>query len=81
MRSCSNSKKNFKQRWTLYCRSISAIQEGNESLEQYKDVHIDTKNCLKGLIPDDEGNRLRIPKLNDSFYLHITESNLQSMKC
>lgn len=41
---------------------ISAIQEGNESLEQYTDVHIDTK-LLKGLIPDDEGNRYGFPSL------------------
>ncbi|MBE7104047.1 DUF2529 domain-containing protein [Bacillus cereus] len=41
---------------------ISAIQEGAESLEQYTDVHIDTK-LLKGLIPDDEGNRYGFPSL------------------
>ncbi|MBK5348305.1 DUF2529 domain-containing protein [Bacillus sp. TH22] len=41
---------------------ISAIQEGVESLEQYTDVHIDTK-LLKGLIPDDEGNRYGFPSL------------------
>ena len=41
---------------------ISAIQEGTESLEQYTDVHIDTK-LLKGLIPDDEGNRYGFPSL------------------
>ncbi|AXY06944.1 MULTISPECIES: DUF2529 domain-containing protein [Bacillus] len=41
---------------------ISAIQEGIESLEQYTDVHIDTK-LLKGLIPDDEGNRYGFPSL------------------
>ncbi|QWU47839.1 MULTISPECIES: DUF2529 domain-containing protein [Bacillus] len=41
---------------------ISAIQEDAESLEQYTDVHIDTK-LLKGLIPDDEGNRYGFPSL------------------
>jgi uncharacterized phosphosugar-binding protein len=41
---------------------ISALQEGTESLEQYTDVHIDTK-LLKGLIPDDEGNRYGFPSL------------------
>ncbi|KAA0764844.1 DUF2529 domain-containing protein [Bacillus sp. SH5-2] len=41
---------------------ISAIQEGAASLEQYTDVHIDTK-LLKGLIPDDEGNRYGFPSL------------------
>ncbi|MGQ0519212.1 DUF2529 family protein, partial [Bacillus sp. D-CC] len=33
-----------------------------ESLERYTDVHIDTK-LLKGLIPDDEGNRYGFPSL------------------
>ncbi len=42
--------------------SASAIQEGTESLEQYTDVHIDTK-LLKGLIPDDEGNHYGFPSL------------------
>ncbi|MCU7673525.1 DUF2529 domain-containing protein [Bacillus thuringiensis] len=41
---------------------ISALQKGTESLEQYTDVHIDTK-LLKGLIPDDEGNRYGFPSL------------------
>ncbi|PEC03882.1 hypothetical protein CN360_16630 [Bacillus cereus] len=41
---------------------ISALQEGTESLERYTDVHIDTK-LLKGLIPDDEGNRYGFPSL------------------
>ncbi|PFJ17489.1 hypothetical protein COD67_08315 [Bacillus cereus] len=41
---------------------ISAIQENAESLEQYTDVHIDTK-LLKGLMPDDEGNRYGFPSL------------------
>ncbi|HDR7792654.1 TPA: DUF2529 domain-containing protein [Bacillus luti] len=41
---------------------ISAVQEDAESLEQYTDVHIDTK-LLKGLIPDDEGNRYGFPSL------------------
>ena len=41
---------------------ISAVQEGSESLEQYTDVHIDTR-LLKGLIPDDEGNRYGFPSL------------------
>ncbi|MEC2833018.1 DUF2529 family protein, partial [Bacillus thuringiensis] len=41
---------------------ISALQEGTKSLEQYTDVHIDTK-LLKGLIPDDEGNRYGFPSL------------------
>ncbi len=41
---------------------ISAIHEGTESLEEYTDEHIDTK-LLKGLIPDDEGNRYEFPSL------------------
>lgn len=41
---------------------ISAVQEGTESLEQFTDVHIDIK-LLKGLIPDDEGNRYGFPSL------------------
>ncbi|MDM5196342.1 DUF2529 domain-containing protein [Bacillus hominis] len=41
---------------------ISAVHEGPESLEQYTDVHIDIK-LLKGLIPDDEGNRYGFPSL------------------
>ncbi|MGH0430521.1 DUF2529 family protein [Bacillus mycoides] len=41
---------------------ISAVHESPESLEQYTDVHIDIK-LLKGLIPDDEGNRYGFPSL------------------
>ncbi|MDM5157459.1 DUF2529 domain-containing protein [Bacillus sp. DX1.1] len=41
---------------------ISAVQEGEASLEQFTDVHIDTK-LLKGLIPDDEGSRYGFPSL------------------
>ncbi|KFN03804.1 DUF2529 family protein [Bacillus clarus] len=48
---------------------ISAIQEGAESLEQYVDVHIDTK-LLKGLIPDDEGNRYGFPSLILSLFAY-----------
>ncbi|WP_459502016.1 DUF2529 domain-containing protein [Bacillus sp. C1] len=48
---------------------ISAVQEGVESLEQYTDVHIDTK-LLKGLIPDDEGNRYGFPSLILSLFAY-----------
>ncbi|MGR5996296.1 DUF2529 domain-containing protein [Bacillus cereus] len=53
--------KNYKKRDTSIV-GISALQEGTESLERYTDVHIDTK-LLKGLIPDDEGNRYGFPSL------------------
>jgi uncharacterized phosphosugar-binding protein len=48
---------------------ISAVQEGTESLEQFTDVHIDTK-LLKGLIPDDEGNRYGFPSLILSLFAY-----------
>ena len=58
---------------------ISAIQEGTESLEQYTDVHIDTK-LLKGLIPDDEGNRYGFPSLMIALFAYHG-IKLQLMKC
>ncbi|MBO1624062.1 DUF2529 domain-containing protein [Bacillus cereus] len=48
---------------------ISAIQNGDVSLEQFTDVHIDTK-LLKGLIPDDEGNRYGFPSLILSLFAY-----------
>ncbi|PDY47419.1 DUF2529 domain-containing protein [Bacillus pseudomycoides] len=48
---------------------ISAIQNGEVSLEQFTDVHIDTK-LLKGLIPDDEGNRYGFPSLILSLFAY-----------
>ncbi len=48
---------------------ISAIQNGESSLEQFTDVHIDTK-LLKGLIPDDEGNRYGFPSLILSLFAY-----------
>ncbi|MBY0596233.1 DUF2529 domain-containing protein [Bacillus bingmayongensis] len=48
---------------------ISAIQNGEISLEQFTDVHIDTK-LLKGLIPDDEGNRYGFPSLILSLFAY-----------
>lgn len=41
---------------------MSAIQKDPSSLEHFTDIHIDTK-LLKGLIPDDEGNRYGFPSL------------------
>lgn len=41
---------------------ISAIKEGVHSLEQFADVHIDTK-LIKGLIPDEDGSRFGFPSL------------------
>ena len=49
------------RRGTLYCRHFCSSRR-YESLERYTDVHIDTK-LLKGLIPDDEGNRYGFPSL------------------
>ncbi len=48
---------------------ISAIQNSEISLEQFTDVHIDTK-LLKGLIPDDEGNRYGFPSLILSLFAY-----------
>ncbi|WP_028400633.1 DUF2529 domain-containing protein [Ectobacillus panaciterrae] len=39
---------------------ISAVKEGEESLEQFTDAHIDTK-LLKALIPDEDGTRYGFP--------------------
>jgi uncharacterized phosphosugar-binding protein len=41
---------------------VSAIKEGMHSLEQFTDVHIDTK-LIKGLIPDEDGSRFGFPSL------------------
>lgn len=41
---------------------ISAIKEGIHSLEQFTDVHIDTK-LTKGLVPDEDGGRFGFPSL------------------
>ncbi|HDR4571322.1 DUF2529 domain-containing protein [Bacillus cytotoxicus] len=48
---------------------ISAIQEGAESLEHFTDIHIDTR-LLKGLIPNDEGNRYGFPSLILSLFAY-----------
>ncbi|CAM4069481.1 hypothetical protein BAMA_01505 [Bacillus manliponensis] len=53
--------KNFQEEGNFIV-GISALQEGEQSLEQFTDVHIDTK-LLKALIPDDDGSRYGFPSL------------------
>lgn len=48
---------------------ISALQEGEQSLEQFTDVHIDTK-LLKALIPDDDGSRYGFPSLMTALFVY-----------
>ncbi len=48
---------------------ISAIKEGTPSLEQFTDVHIDTK-LMKGLIPDEDGGRFGFPSLIVSLFAY-----------
>lgn len=56
---------------------ISPVEKENalSSLEDFVDVHIDTK-LLKPLIPDDEGNRYGFPAIMTALYayygLHLT---------
>ncbi|MFX3624408.1 MAG: DUF2529 domain-containing protein [Ectobacillus sp.] len=48
---------------------ISALKEGAQSLEQFTDVHIDTK-LLKALIPDEEGSRYGFPSAMTALFTY-----------
>ncbi|PEZ04260.1 hypothetical protein CN326_16335 [Bacillus sp. AFS018417] len=48
---------------------ISAKQEGELSLEQFTDAHIDTK-LVKALIPDDDGSRYGFPSLITALFAY-----------
>ncbi|ENQ3079616.1 DUF2529 domain-containing protein [Bacillus multifaciens] len=48
---------------------ISAKQEGELSLEQFTDAHIDTK-LAKPLIPDDDGSRYGFPSLMTALFAY-----------
>lgn len=48
---------------------ISAKQEGELSLEQFTDAHIDTK-LVKPLIPDDDGSRYGFPSLMTALFAY-----------
>ncbi|WP_020059781.1 DUF2529 domain-containing protein [Bacillus sp. 123MFChir2] len=48
---------------------ISAKQEGELSLEQFTDTHIDTR-LVKPLIPDDDGSRYGFPSLMTALFAY-----------
>ncbi|WP_369901702.1 DUF2529 domain-containing protein [Bacillus manliponensis] len=60
--------KNFQEEGNFIV-GISALQEGEQSLEQFTDVHIDTK-LLKALIPDDDGSRYGFPSLITALFAY-----------
>lgn len=48
---------------------VSALKDGEESLDQYVDVHIDTK-LTKGLIPDEDGTRYGFPSIMTALFAY-----------